>query len=235
MQGVVRDSASGEPIALVEVVVRTADRTTSTDSSGRFTLSLPAGEHQIQFRRIGYAATHRTVSLAAPDPVRLDVLLAAVPQELGPVVVREPLPERAWPPGLDNRLRSGRGSFLSEDLLRRSEQQRLSTLLRRIRGIRVVLEPETGRHIVMGRGAGAGCPLAIWLNGIQVYRPDMATTSAFRPGRLPREELGGPPGVDQWLAGDLEAVEIYSVAETPIQYAGTGGGCGTMLLWTRSR
>jgi hypothetical protein len=235
VQGVVRDSASGEPVALVEVVVRTAGRTTSTDSTGRFRLPLPTGLHLIQFRRIGYATTDLTVTVATSDTVQVEVNLVAVPRELEPVVVEEELPERAWPPGLDSRLRSGRGSFLTEDLLRRSEHQRLSTLLRRIGGIRVVLEPETSRYIVLGRGAGAGCPLAIWLNGVQVYRPSMASTSAFRPGRLPREEQGGPPSVDQWLAGDLEAVEVYSVAETPIQYAVTGGGCGTMLLWTRSR
>lgn len=235
VQGVVRDSATGRVLALVEVRARVENRTTSTDSTGRFRLPMPTGLHLIQFRRIGYATTDLTVTVATSDTVQVEVRLVAVPQELEPVVVEEELPERAWPPGLDSRLRSGRGSFLVEELLRRSEHQRLSTLLRRIRGMRVVLEPETGRHLAMGRGAGAGCPMAIWLNGVLVYRPDMATTSAFRRGRIPREEQGGPPSVDHWLTGDLEAVEVYSVAETPIQYAVTGGGCGTMLLWTRSR
>jgi hypothetical protein len=241
VQGVVRDSASGVTLDLVDVAVEAARQQAVTDSSGRYALPLAAGDHVIRFRRIGYAPAVHRVSLAGADTVRLDVMLVAAPQELEAVTVEAPTPPRAWPPGLDQRIRDGAGSFLTGEVLRRSEHRQLSSLLRSgVRGVRVVVDPRTGRSLAMGRGAS--CPMAIWLNGHLVYRPSMQETSPdpsariLQRGGAVRAQPGdqqAPPDLDQWKVSDLEAVEVYSVAQTPIQYAITGGGCGTILLWTR--
>jgi hypothetical protein len=63
--------------------------------------------------------------------------------------------------------------------------------------------------------------MTIWLDGIKTWAPD---------SRMP------PPDIDQIPVIQLEAVEIYrGAADTPIELGGTGGGCGTIVLWTRRR
>ena len=43
-----------------------------------------------------------------------------------------------------------------------------------------------------------------------------------------------PPDIMPIMARELEAVEVYrGPSETPVEYQGTGSGCGVMMLWTR--
>jgi len=53
LSGVVRDDATGDPIANLAVLVRDTDLGTVTDENGFYSLSLPAGVHFLQTRSMG--------------------------------------------------------------------------------------------------------------------------------------------------------------------------------------
>jgi len=84
--GVVYDSLAHAPVRLATVRVAGTDRSTLTDDGGHYRLTGPAGDLEIEVRRIGFQPT--AVRLTAPGGVaHLDVSLHALPVGLEPVVV----------------------------------------------------------------------------------------------------------------------------------------------------
>jgi hypothetical protein len=64
--------------------------------------------------------------------------------------------------------------------------------------------------------------MQIYLNGIR--------SSDSGPGAT------SPPIIDEWNISNLDGIEVYrGPSETPAMYGGTGGNCGTVLLWTRRK
>lgn len=86
IDGVVRDSASGTPLAGVNVLVVNTKLGTSTDSAGRFTLRVPAGSQMIRAQRIGFSPLQKAVTVTAGSSTTLDFALAARAVILDPVV-----------------------------------------------------------------------------------------------------------------------------------------------------
>jgi hypothetical protein len=90
LQGVVRNAATHEPLAGVAVFLKGENRSATTDSSGHFSLRLPAGRpsarRRLVLHRAGYlsrqlplAAAPSTVQLALhPDPAAAGVEVVAV-------------------------------------------------------------------------------------------------------------------------------------------------------------
>lgn len=90
VQGVVRDSISGEPLAGVRVQTRSARRTRSavTDRTGRFVFAdLPAATYSFTFTRVGYSARRVTDVRVDVDGIIVDVVLHALGVPLDPVIV----------------------------------------------------------------------------------------------------------------------------------------------------
>ena len=84
--GVVRDT-TGKPIGNVQVVVSSVHRVALTDDRGEFQLrGIPAGSYHVDLVRIGYAAEHRVVLVAAED-VRLTVTMQVATVRLASVNV----------------------------------------------------------------------------------------------------------------------------------------------------
>lgn len=73
VRGSVADSRSGAPIIGARIGVPELRTFVASDSSGQFTITLPAGAHVFSFERLGYARLREEVELAAGD--RLDVVL----------------------------------------------------------------------------------------------------------------------------------------------------------------
>ncbi len=73
LQGVVTDAANGD--ALPGATVKTAGTGASTDDKGAYSLSLPAGNYEVEFAFIGFEARHQTVRLAAGQTIVLNVQL----------------------------------------------------------------------------------------------------------------------------------------------------------------
>lgn len=243
LHGVVRDSTQGLPIPQVEVLVAGMNLSTLTDAQGRYALSIPLGFHTVTFRRVGYHPLTRQLRLATADSVRLDVRLLDQAQRLDPVEVEAAPPRRTWPPGIDDRIRDGFGTFITDSVLRKFDHSTLSNaLLSRSGGIRI--RREHGRNIAMAsrggrasfneRGENPNCFLTVWVDGILFWEPDAG--SGFRTGqRVRTNDRNFPPDLDRWLVTGLEAVEIYTAAQVPAQYRGGSAGCGAILIWTRKQ
>ena len=89
--GVVRDGETGAPLAGAVVELPDLDRSSATDSLGRYRFpDVPPGPQHLSVRLIGYAP--RTLHAFAPDQgeLRIDISLQPVPLQLTPLVVRHP-------------------------------------------------------------------------------------------------------------------------------------------------
>jgi iron complex outermembrane receptor protein len=86
--GTVTDSA-GRPLANVQVVVTTLNRTATTDDRGDFVLrGLPAGSYHLNLVRIGYRAEHQLITVPANGPdVRVKIVMHVATVRLSSVNV----------------------------------------------------------------------------------------------------------------------------------------------------
>ena len=77
IQGRVVDAETGAPLAGVLVIAEHADRRTTTDAEGRFTLDgVPTGPRTLVVSLVGYALARRDVEVATSGAVDLTVPLA---------------------------------------------------------------------------------------------------------------------------------------------------------------
>ena len=165
--GTVRDGDTGAPLAGAVVALPDADRTTVTNSRGRYALpKVPAGPQHLTVRLIGFAARSLHALVPPEGRLQIDVLLRAEPTRLRTVEVRARVPLR----GLDDADSTAfpdRGismaAVANHPLL--SEPDALHALA----GAEIVVRPEspTGVHV---RG-GASDHTAYVLDGIPILNP----------------------------------------------------------------
>jgi outer membrane cobalamin receptor len=86
MVGLVRDAATKDPLPGVNVIVDGLTGTV-TDVNGRYTIDMPAGEHSVNFRFIGYKSQLKTVKVNPGEALIQNIDLAAESQEIGTIVV----------------------------------------------------------------------------------------------------------------------------------------------------
>lgn len=228
--GVVTDDSARAPLGGVEVIVETARRRLVTPADGVYFLdSLAPGIHTILFRRIGYRPVRMRAILSAGDTVRRPIALSVAAVQLEPIEVTA----SSYPPGMEayaTRKAAGHGHFIGRDVLRQSENRRVSEVLTTVGGVKPVYQRRSGRTISMmisTRGGGGmsnrACPMAIWYDGVKIFEPNA---------------IGGrePPDINSYMVNGLEAIEVYrGAAETPVELSGTGASCGTIVLWSRRR
>jgi hypothetical protein len=61
--------------------------------------------------------------------------------------------------------------------------------------------------------------MAVYLDGIRVWSPGRGAST--------------PYDINQHSLVSLEGVEVYTGADAPAEFAGTGSQCGVVVLWTR--
>ncbi|HEU4564769.1 MAG TPA: TonB-dependent receptor, partial [Gemmatimonadaceae bacterium] len=94
VRGTVLDSASRAPLAGVQVVVIGTRIGAMTGESGQYTLpAVPAGEHTIQARLLGYRAHQRTVAVEDGQTAEVDFSMGRATSVLDEVVVAGTLVE----------------------------------------------------------------------------------------------------------------------------------------------
>ncbi|WP_460951143.1 carboxypeptidase-like regulatory domain-containing protein [Spirosoma daeguense] len=88
VSGVVRDSATGQPLAGVAIVIdfRKNITGTNTDSKGYYSIDLAPGEHLLVARLLGYTPA-RVVFRVRTEPVTVNVAMVSVASQLEEVVV----------------------------------------------------------------------------------------------------------------------------------------------------
>ncbi len=213
---------TGKALAGAEVVVNAVQRRTVTRSDGSFRLdSLPAGQHAILFRAIGYNPEQLVHRFRRDDSVMVTVVLEPGVTELPSITVEakeaRPTPKMA---GFLERRAAGFGSFIDETVLRERESSPLSMVLRgHVAGLTFVHLPNNqGYGITMSRNKSKACFAQIFLDGMRIVKG------------------GDSYNIDQHTVQDLMAVEVYKGgATTPAQFGGSNSSCGTVLLWTRDR
>ncbi|MCB0626984.1 MAG: carboxypeptidase-like regulatory domain-containing protein, partial [Saprospiraceae bacterium] len=93
IEGVVLDSITRQPLPGATVVVRPAERGTTTDGGGRFTLSVPVLPQRLSISYVGYGPVELELNERPADP--LLIVLRPEATELEQVVVspdNQPLP-----------------------------------------------------------------------------------------------------------------------------------------------
>src|SRR5262249_50149156 len=157
--------------------------------------------------------------VAARDTAEGDIRLSRTVANLDTVVVKAQAPAFLHYAEFEKRRELGFGHFITYDQLEKQRGRLLSDVLRTTPGIRV-------QQIRVGRAYGyvavssrSNCLMQVYIDGIKV-------ADRQRP----------PQNLDEFSVNEMGAVEIYSSSsDTPAEYGGLGWGCGTLLLWTRTR
>lgn len=156
----------------------------------------------------------------------------------------------------DRRRSNGIGHFLTEADLEKEQYRQLSDVLKRLPGTMMVRARRASGvspsavFVVSSRGSatiyhespifGKNCPVAVWLDGVPVYRGlDRVTTGgagAFGGGSGPQiGGIGEPPfNINSIMTNHVAAIEFYAGSATmPPELNATQGTCGALVIWTK--
>jgi hypothetical protein len=226
LQGVVTDSASGEPLEGVTVTLNDSLRTV-TDAEGKYQLAevaWRAARNHIEFRRLGYRPGTLDARINTSDrEVVLNVSLPRLAVRMTEVVVageRISVPARLA--GFYERREIGIGEFLTEKDWEDLPEFKVEHVLNRMPGVTV------DRWRVLMANAPWNCrrngiSARIWVDGVSVH-----------------QEFIQDMNID-----DVAAIEVYRrIADIPLQFnssADQGGefpnltsaACGVVVIWTK--
>ncbi|HVH69295.1 MAG TPA: carboxypeptidase-like regulatory domain-containing protein [Gemmatimonadales bacterium] len=207
------DGHSRQRIKGAQVEVSGTTSTTTTDSSGNFTLSgLLPGSQTLQIRAVGYTPATWRLTLKPHHTLKHTFELEPLAVQLPEVVVKgkTPLAERRFA-DFERRRRSGMGYFLTQEQIERSGAAELIDVLATVRGVQQVCL--TNDCIAKMVRSPPGCYPQYYLDGNE--------SSAYFARHTPPH--------------DIKGVEIYrGQSETPGEFQGSNSGCGVIAIWTKS-
>ena len=215
--GLVADRRSGRPVQGAAVRIRPAGSpgaergwAGTSDGDGRFRSAVLAfGEYDVTIEAPPYDALEGSFTLSAPGVFDLRAEMVGPEYELDPIIAVAGRESRLEAVGFYERRDVGLGDYLARDELAALNPARLSDVFREIPGARVI--PGRGGLNDQVRLRGNCVPIMV-LDGIR---------------------LAEPVRLDNILAvNDIEAVEVYQGATTPIEYISITT-CGVVMLWTR--
>jgi TonB-linked SusC/RagA family outer membrane protein len=210
--GVVSDSLTGQPISAAEVTVAATRLRARTAEDGRYTLvGVPAGNHVVEARRLGYVVGHQRVEVPAEATVNVDFRLAAVAFRLQEVVVTGVAGE--------------------------TEGTRLPFTVGRIDADRTPVPPPNALETIQGKIAGATVVPASGQPGssatVQLRTPTSINKSNDPLIAIDGVILGTTGGTTADLNSlDIERIEILKGAAAASLY-GSRAQAGVMQIWTR--
>jgi hypothetical protein len=244
LTGLVREDATGRVLSGVEILVEGSSLIAVSDQAGEYAFqSVPRGAQVVLFRSVGFRPIRIRVELGEGGVARLDAILVPFAVQLDPLVTSTEVkqPKGMGREAFEERRNMGFGKFIDSLELRRSEDRRLSDLLRRHNGVVIA----QNRYAMSTR---TGCFMQVIYDEQSVYSPAAYTPSAIAAApatgpagatsRSTRTARPLPPSnlfdINTFSVSNLEAVEIYrSLSDTPLQFGGASAGCGTLVLWSR--
>ncbi|HYS69376.1 MAG TPA: carboxypeptidase regulatory-like domain-containing protein [Gemmatimonadaceae bacterium] len=185
-----------------------------TDARGEFTMrNLPSGSRVLLVRHLGYAPQMAPVDLSSHEEPRVTIKLPKYVAVMDPVLVVARRTAALDKVGFGQRRKSAYGYFIGPEQLERMHPFYATDALRMVPGLRIVRTPQ-GESVTSARDIGPGC--------VSYYVDDMLFTE-IEPG-----------DVNNFVTGhEIVAVEVYQGGMAPAQYQRMGGGCTTIVLWTR--
>ncbi len=206
--------------------------TTLSGVDGGFSFLPPeAGSYSIQVTSIGYGSVEGAVRVSAEGRIRLRVLMDVDPVELDQIEARA-RPHRITTDmtfeGFDARKVSERGVFFDEEEIARRKPSRITDLVARSSGFRILRSRGRQVDVESIRAIGnpfhrGNCLPDIWLDGLRVR---VGGYKEEGPGLLYLNDVINPE--------NLGGVEVYvGLSQIPIQFRGTNSVCGAVILWTK--
>ena len=250
LQGKVFSDSGRRPVPNAEVAIPRLDLRTLSDSLGRYRLpKIPRGDHLVVTRAVGYRPDSAVTTFDGDETLISDVVLQSPMTALPTVAVREASNPvgRGKMSAYEARKSAGIGHFLDRELFAKAENRRVSEILasntpgvsihrgtgskawaasgRSSSSAKCAFCRVTRREMLDDMDIAAGAPLAcymdVYLDGALVYDASARKTPLF--------------DLNSIGASEIEAVELYSGAsQVPAQFNKTSGGCGVMLIWTRT-
>lgn len=216
--GSVVDRDTRGRIARAEVALISARQpspsVTTSDSLGRFELSLPyGGEHILRVTHVDYADREPFhLEVAEGETVAVEIRMSSSAVPLEPMVVTARTHE--VPGGFQERRMRRSGRFITREDVEARGASRTSDLFRGVAGVSLQPVRRGSRDLIFMRGSFGRCEPAIWLDNHLVEQASSSSLDDF----LSPESVAG--------------IEIYgSATEAPTQYV--TGPCGAIVIWTR--
>lgn len=212
VHGQVTVAETGEPLvnAVVHVVGR--DRHAVVDSAGEFRIrGLEPGEVSVRAEYLGARTRQKEVTLEPGEAERVDFRADRVAVELTELTVEVERARRGKMAGFEKRRRRGHGDFITREDLDRHGYTRTTQVIRYGSTRARIRRTGRGEYRVFVRDGTSRCPPVVHLDGARM--PNL------RVNEIPPEQI--------------EAIEIYGGAGTPVQFESTEG-CGAVVIWTRT-
>jgi hypothetical protein len=253
--GTVRHRGDSTAIGGAQLAIPQLGLQATTDHRGRFRLEdIPAGRYVVVARLFGYDSSAATLAFSGADDVKRDFELVPLAQPLPPVPVtgkQTPI-LNAKLSQFEERRRYGIGRFLAAADLEKDQDTRLSNVLAKLPGIQIVTGRPSNKggspmaaYVASSRGAfsiytesaffGTKCPVAIWLDGIPVYRGNDQVVVNVKTGQVRSLGPEEPPyDINQIHTRQVAAMEFYAgPSQIPAQFNITQGTCGALIIWTK--
>lgn len=218
LAGSVVSKKDSTPVIGAEVVIVDLSMATRTDGKGNFGIEhVPPGEHEVQFRRIGYAPASAKIRFSGNRLMNRNAILDPV-VVLDSVITTESETFRAMAMFEEHR-RFGLGKFLTRDSLARFDGRGLADALSEIGSIDAVSLHKRHAYAATLR-KGYPCLSQVYLDHMLVYRGGSSSQPPFDLNTITAEQV--------------EAIEFYpSAAVTPLDFSDFQANCGALVIWTR--
>lgn len=229
VRGTVRDE-SGNALVGALVVLTTVDRTTHTDSLGRYRFgNVPLGTQELSVRQMGRGALYRVIDVTRVEGSTHDFVLP-VATVLATMNVRGTARMGVDQAGFLRRKRQGFARIIEHEEIQKRYD--IGSALARIPGLRV--NRSMGGTEVVGSRAVCNSPIPIVLDGVPMRMyGNNSTISREANSAVPQMPTNGSR-LDALAVSDVVAIEYHPGGATiPMEYwQGMPPTCGLILIWT---
>ncbi len=229
MTGTVNERGTGAPVPRAAIVVN-GNLVAMTDASGTFaarSMTVYTHENHLSVQALGFHSVEQFFDVGQAeqaDRIHIELSLEPSPVELEPVTIEDAAVARHLR-GFERRRREGFGDFVTSEQIEQWNSASTSDVLRRMSGVDVVGDPESGVRIRI-HGAGYFCRVgagpAIFVDG--VLAPNAELDFLLQPERI--------AGIEVYRGPAAVPPEFNVIGSQATQ--GMSAVCGVVALWTKA-